>query len=1439
MAARGCSSSLTGKMHRIFHVRNIQVPLSSAHSRTRLYSIYTTTKFDPNEEKFDKILIANRGEIACRVMKTCRDMGIKSVAIYSEADAQALHVQMADEAVCVGPPPTGESYNKMENIMEAIRKTGAQAESEGVAFIGPDMFAIQAMGDKIESKQLANAARVNTIPGFEEVVQDDEEAVRLANEIGYPVMLKASAGGGGKGMRIAWNDDETREGFRLSTEEAASSFGDSRLLIEKFIDNPRHIEIQVLCDRHGNSLYLNERECSIQRRNQKVIEEAPRTKNSRETSQLKVLLDSLGLIQHVRKPTHISGHMLDLVITRACDELDIGEPVCDTLISDHYMLQFMVRVPKPDVHQEIVRFRKLKDIDMVQFKQKIAQELNVTGLHPEEAAQQYDSVLSRVLDDFAPEKTKKIITRPVVPWFDDDLRRKKREKRRKEKIFRKHPTDENKLSLKTSQTEYQHKIREAKERFYNTIICDSKGDQKLLFKIVKELRKGKCQMPLPEAENEQVLANEFAAFFSEKIEKIRIGLDEVQVIDTPYISHPDIEVFFDNFRPVTELEILKIVSEFSNATCHSDPIPTKLVKECLDELVSPITSIVNASLLHHTFPNIWKEGLVKPLLKKTRLDPVYSNYRPVSNIPFLSKVIEKAALVQQLEHIHQMDLFPDLQSAYRPYHSTETALLKVTSDILMSMDKKQVTLLVLIDLSSAFDTIDHSILESKTRDQLEAIKELYRSGEPASFVRQTRGFHSFLLDKPMPMLNSCSPCKVFVDWVWRFVQLPILPILEKDYGITGDVLAWVSSYLENRTQRVQLQSGVMSEPRPLNYGVPQGSCYGPVAFLLYASQLFAVMQKHLPQVHVYADDTQLYLAFNPSRDADQWKAVTEIENCVKDLRAWMLSNKLKINDSKTEFMLLGSKSSLAKVCVNSIQVGECVVQKVPYVRNLGVWLDEHLDMQLHITKQCQKAMMHLQDIRSIRKCLTREATRSLLHAFVTSCLDYGNSLLISVPKVHISKLQMLFNVSFYLSSTFLDPETRKAMGQQAVALAKAVNYVSAGTVEFLVDSQKNFYFLEMNTRLQVEHPITECITGIDLVQEMIRIAKGHPLKLKQSDIPINGWAIECRVYAENPYKNFGLPSVGRLYQYCEPSHLPNVRIDSGIREGSEISIYYDSMISKLITYGKDRPEALQKMARALDEYVIKGVKHNISLLQDVLAHEKFISGDISTKFLPEYYPDGFKGYQLKEDERNAVLATACCVQLKQQQKARSFINQKSLMPASSRLTQASFDVFSDGQKYKATVNETAFGYEVHIGDSTVMVEKNWVLSQNVISPQVNNTPYVMQLIHQNYSGDVTLQFNGTEYSMKVMTTEASRLLSLMPEKAAPDVSREVHAPMPGKLHTLMAAVGQKVTEGQEVCVVEAMKMLNSLHASKTGVVKKVFFQVGDNVAEDDVIIEID
>ena len=242
---------------------------------------------------FDKILIANRGEIACRVIKSARKMGIKTVAVYSDADRNALHVKLADEAVHIGPAPASQSYIVIDKIMAAVRATGAQAvhpgygflsenkkfaealESEGVAFIGPPSPAIEAMGDKITSKKLAMEAGVSTVPGYMGLIADAEEAVKISREVGYPVMIKASAGGGGKGMRIAWNDEEAREGFQSSKNEAASSFGDDRIFIEKFVTQPRHIEIQVLADTHGNCVYLHERECSIQRRNQKVIEEAP------------------------------------------------------------------------------------------------------------------------------------------------------------------------------------------------------------------------------------------------------------------------------------------------------------------------------------------------------------------------------------------------------------------------------------------------------------------------------------------------------------------------------------------------------------------------------------------------------------------------------------------------------------------------------------------------------------------------------------------------------------------------------------------------------------------------------------------------------------------------------------------------------------------------------------------------------------------------------------------------------------------------------------------------------------------------------------------------------------------------------------------------------------------------------------------------------------
>nr|KAF6369986.1 propionyl-CoA carboxylase subunit alpha [Myotis myotis] len=602
----------------------------SHHSRQHLMVTRSlcSAGYDSNEKTFDKILVANRGEIACRVIKTCKKMGIKTVAIHSDVDTSSVHVKMADEAVCVGPAPTSKSYLNMEAILEAIRKTKAQAvhpgygflsenkefakclAAENVIFIGPDTHAIQAMGDKIESKLLAKKAKVNTIPGFDGVVKDADEAVRIAREIGYPVMIKASAGGGGKGMRIAWDDEETRDGFRFSSQEAASSFGDDRLLIEKFIDNPRHIEIQVLGDKHGNALWLNERECSIQRRNQKVVEEAP--------------------------------------------------------------------------------------------------------------------------------------------------------------------------------------------------------------------------------------------------------------------------------------------------------------------------------------------------------------------------------------------------------------------------------------------------------------------------------------------------------------------------------------------------------------------------------------------------------------------------------------------------------------------------------------------------------------------------------------------------------------------SIFLDSETRRAMGEQAVALAKAVKYSSAGTVEFLVDSKKNFYFLEMNTRLQVEHPVTECITGLDLVQEMIRVAKGYPLRHKQADIPINGWAVECRVYAEDPYKSFGLPSIGRLSQYQEPIHLPGVRVDSGIQPGSDISIYYDPMISKLITYGSDRTEALKRMEDALDNYVIRGVIHNIALLREVIINSRFIKGDINTKFLSDVYPDGFKGHKLTESERNQLLAIASSLFVASQLRAQHFQEpENSRVPiVKPQVANWELSIKLNDEVHTAVASNNGKTFSVEVDGSKLNVTSTWNLASPLLSVNVDGTQRTIQCLSREAGGNMSIQFLGTVVSKR-------------------------------------------------------------------------------------------
>lgn len=313
------------------------------------------------------------------------------------------------------------------------------------------------------------------------------------------------------------------------------------------------------------------------------------------------------------------------------------------------------------------------------------------------------------------------------------------------------------------------------------------------------------------------------------------------------------------------------------------------------------------------------------------------------------------------------------------------------------------------------------------------------------------------------------------------------------------------------------------------------------------------------------------------------------------------------------------------------------------------------------------------------------------------------------------------------------------MGEQAVRLCKKLGYSSAGTVEFLVDENKNFYFLEMNTRLQVEHPITECITGIDLVHQMIRVAKGYSLNIKQTDLKINGWAIESRVYAEDPYKNFGLPSIGRLHQYIEPVKLPGVRCDSGIEEGSEISIYYDPMICKLVCYGDNRQQAIDRSIAALDSYVIRGVTHNIPLLRDILTEEMFLKGDISTNYLPRVYGESFKSKTLSKSDESKLIAVASALYAHNELRNRNYVNLVNLK-IHKALEEWNLSVSIDEKSTPVTISQQNNAFVVKLDKYEAVIKKNFNLAKPILKIEINGEEITMQLFSINASGEIQIMY---------------------------------------------------------------------------------------------------
>ena len=448
---------------------------------------------------------------------------------------------------------------------------------------------------------------------------------------------------------------------------------------------------------------------------------------------------------------------------------------------------------------------------------------------------------------------------------------------------------------------------------------------------------------LPDHDDIPSLANSFGTYFKEKIEKIRLSFPKVATAQTTK-SSLNVHSKFTSFNQVSEKEVHDIITSSSTKTCDLDPIPTSLLKQYLDILITPITTLVNLSLQSGIFPPDFKLAHVIPLLKKPTLPRnILKNYRPVSNLNFVSKIIEKVVANQLNCYLKENNLLNEKQSAYRQYHSTETALLKLHNDILINMHNKKVTALTLLDLSAAFDTIDHQLL---------------------------------------------------------------LSTLSSYFGINSTCLAWITSYLSNRTQCINL-SGTLSKQVAIPYGVPQGSVLGPLLFSLYTTPLSDIIRKHRVDHHLYADDTQIYNCFSPKSCPESLLA---IENCLIDVQEWMHCNKLKLNPDKTEFLMIGNKKQTNQ-CQQYLpcNILGCEFKASSYVKNLGFFFDSSFDFHHHISQISKSCFYHIRDLRRIRKHLSLPTTKALANALVCCRLDYCNSLFNGIHRKDLAKLQRIQN----------------------------------------------------------------------------------------------------------------------------------------------------------------------------------------------------------------------------------------------------------------------------------------------------------------------------------------------------------------------------------------------------------------------------------------------
>ena len=644
-------------------------------------------------------------------------------------------------------------------------------------------------------------------------------------------------------------------------------------------------------------------------------------------------------------------------MTRSSSKPLISEVHVDSFISDHAVVHFTVKPSKPPPPREKKSFRRYKAIDQDAFRVN----LNTSSLLVEPSDDldslvgQYNSVLRELVDAHAPVTSKTVPVRAKVPWYTDVLHAAKCKRRQYERKWRATGLNVHREMFKEQRQVVRTVLTREKSDYYSKKVRDCGSDQKALFSVVDSLLHKQKSSPLPNHSSLPQLLEEIGSFFKTKIDNIRAkldGLPEATAADqSTEATGGQCAVSLCTFTPATESEVLKVIQRSPKKTCDLDPMQTQALMDYVPDLLPVITRIINTSLASGTVPASMKRALVTPLLKKPTLDrDVLQNYRPVSNLSFLSKVLERVVASRLLEYLSAHSLLEPRQSAYRACHSTETALLKVQSDLLMALDDGCAAFMVLLDLSAAFDTIDHTILLSR---------------------------------------------------------------LSNHFGISDAALSWISSYLGDRVQSVHVK-GVSSADVTMGLGVPQGSVLGPLLYTMYTCPISEIADRHGVKIHMYADDTQLYLCFKVSAPEEIPHVLSKMEACIADIRRWMLVNKLMINDQKTEFLVIVSPRQEGKFSIPGIRIGGCLIQPTVQARNLGVIFDKHLTMQAQVNimcRQCRNAYYHLRNIGQIRGVLSQEATEKLIHAFVTSRIDNGNALLYNITKACTNKLQRVLNTA--------------------------------------------------------------------------------------------------------------------------------------------------------------------------------------------------------------------------------------------------------------------------------------------------------------------------------------------------------------------------------------------------------------------------------------------